>query len=333
MPELRKDYITDCWVVISTERAQRPSDFKKEPEIPTSKETCPFCPGREHMTPPEILAYRPGNTAPNTPGWWLRVVPNKFPALRIEGDVNHRIIQIFNKMNGVGAHEVIIESPEHDANIATVPLKQVEEIVNAYKDRYLDLKKDTRFKYMLLFKNHGRGSGASLSHPHSQLIATPMIPKHIMEELRDSYNYYSFTGGTCIYDEIVSTELEEKVRIVLENEYFITLSPYAPRFPFELWILPKRHDPYFEDMDDTERHYFAKILQETLSKYYKLLDNPPYNFYIHTAPCDGKDYRFYHWHLEITPRLTNPAGFERGTGFYINPMPPEEAARFLREGK
>ncbi|MEM3493369.1 MAG: galactose-1-phosphate uridylyltransferase [Thermoplasmata archaeon] len=333
MPELRKDYITDCWVVISTERAQRPSDFRREPEIPTSKDTCPFCPGREHMTPPEVLAYRPGNTAPNTPQWWLRVVPNKFPALRIEGDVNHRIVQVFNRMNGVGAHEVIIESPDHDATIATMPLKQVEEIVNSYKDRYLDLKKDTRFKYMLIFKNHGRGSGASLSHPHSQLIATPMIPKHIMEELRDAYNYYSFTGGTCIYDEIVSTEMEEKVRIVLENEYFITLSPFAPRFPFELWILPKRHDPYFEDMDDTERRYFASILQETLVRYYRLLDNPPYNFYIHTAPCDGKDYRFYHWHLEITPRLTNPAGFERGTGFYINPMPPEEAARFLREGK
>lgn len=331
MPELRKDYLTDTWVVISTERSKRPIRFRREHEEEDKPDNCPFCSGNEQMTPPEILAYRAPSSKSNTPGWWVRVIANKYPALRIEGEVDHRIFQVFNRMNGVGAHEVIIESPEHNHTIGTMPVKQIYEIIHAYTDRYVDLTRDFRFRYILIFKNHRRSAGASIFHTHSQLIATPIIPKHTMEETRTAHNYYELTGGTCIFDEIITSELEEKTRVVFENKHFITLSVYAARFPFEVWILPKRHEPHFENMTKEEKWALADMMKLLLERYYTILKDPPYNYYIHTAPCDRKDYRFYHWHIEVTPRITNPAGFERGTGFYINPLPPEDAAKYLRD--
>jgi len=335
MPELRKDYVTNGWVVISTERGSRPIDFKKQEEACTPAgpaPNCPFCVGKETMTPPEIMAYRSPGTLPNTPGWWIRTIPNKFPALRVEGDVNHRINHLYNRMNGVGAHEVLIETPEHCESIATLPDKQVQEIVNAYKDRYNDLSKDKRLKYILIFKNHGKEAGASLAHAHSQIIATPMVPRRIMEELEGARNYWYSTGGNCIFDDIIKKELEDKERIVVETDSFVALCPFAPRFPFETWILPKTHDPIFEDVAEEEKAKLAYILKWVLRSMYKHLGNPPYNYYIHTAPSDRNDYRFYHWHLEIMPRLSQAAGFERGSGFYINSVAPEDAARLLRMG-
>jgi UDPglucose--hexose-1-phosphate uridylyltransferase len=335
MPELRKDYVTNGWVVISTERGSRPIDFKKQeaPAAPPAPSpNCPFCTGNEAMTPPEIMAYRAPGTQPNTKGWWVRVTANKFPALRVEGDVNHRISHLRNTMNGVGAHEVLVETPEHNESIATLPVNQVEEILNAYKDRYNDLTKDRRLKYILIFKNHGKEAGASMAHPHSQIIATPMVPRRIMEELEGARNYWYSTGGNCIFDDIIRMEHEEKERIVLETDAFVALCPYAPRFPFETWILPKNHDPIFEDVGDEEKKKLAYILKWVLKTMYKRLGNPPYNYYIHTAPSDRNDYRFYHWHLEIMPRLSQAAGFERGSGFYINSVAPEDAARLLRMG-
>jgi len=328
MPELRKDYVTDTWVVFSAARAHRPGAFKKE-KLTTDPAKCPFCYGHEPMTPPEILAYRKDGQ-PNGPGWWIRCVPNKFPALQIEGEVHRRVNQLFHSVSGVGAHEVIVETPDHEVNLPALSDFQVQEIITAYKQRYLDLTRDKRFKYILIFKNHGVPAGASLSHPHSQLIATPIVPRRIMEEVNAVNRYYESMGGACIYCEIIETELEEEERIVSENDSFISLSPYAARFPFETWILPKAHEMSFEDLTDHERTPLAHILKDVLGRMDRILDDPPFNYYIHTAPCDRKETK-YHWHLEITPRLTETAGFERGTGFYINPVMPEDAAAILTE--
>jgi len=330
MPEIRKDYITNKWIVVATERAKRPDELRNKGEASSKPNICPFCPGNEHMTPPEVLAYRHANTAPNTQGWWVRCVPNKFPALRIEGDVDHRVNQLHNKMNGVGAHEVVIETPKHDECMAHMAEWQLMEVIHALRDRYNDLIKDSRFKYLLIFKNHGAEAGASMSHPHCQIIATPMIPKRIMEEINGAKRYYESSGGMCIYDDIIESELDLKERIIMDSSEFIALAPYAASFPFETWILPKKHDPSFEDISDKERADLAKVLKTVLKGIYDLLDNPPFNFILHTSPCDRNDYRFYHWHIEIIPRLTRVAGFEWGTGFYINPTPPEKAAEYMR---
>ena len=329
MPELRKDYVTDTWVVFSTVRGKRPQEAPAGARK-TDPAKCPFCVGHEHMTPPEVLAYRKGGT-PNGPGWWVRCIPNKYPALEVEGEVHRRVTQLFHSVNGVGAHEVIVETPEHEANLSELSDFQVQEVITAYKHRYLDLIKDKRFKYILIFKNHGEKAGASISHPHSQLIATPIVPRRIMEEVAAVERYYEATGGSCLYCEIVATELEEEKRVVSQNEKFVSISPYAARFPFETWILPRAHEMAFEDLTDDERTPFARMLKDVLGRMDRVLDDPPFNHYIHTAPCDRKESR-YHWHLEITPRLTETAGFERGTGFYINPVMPEDAAQILREG-
>jgi len=338
MSEIRKDYATNTWVVIATERGKRPSDLQdKAPgncvdrTASQKEENCPFCPGNEEKTPPEIGAFREPGSEENTPGWWVRTTANKFPALRIEGDVNYKVNHIFSRMNGIGAHEVVVEMPEHYECLATKTAADVEEVIQMYKDRYTDLTGDKRFRYILIFKNHGSRAGASLFHPHSQIIATPMIPRRIMDELESTKHYFHASGGYCLFTDIIKDELEAKERIIVDDEHFIALAPYASRFPFETWIIPKAEDPSFEDINEVEKKHLAKVLWTVLAKLYKLLGDPAYNYYIHTAPCDGKDYRFYHWHIEITPRLTHVAGFERGTGFYINPMPPEDAARYMRE--
>lgn len=332
MPELRKDYITDTWVVFSALRSQRPIQAKSPATVPADADSpCPFCPGNERLTPPEILAYRDNGRA-DGPGWWVRCVPNKYPALTIEGEVKRNVSQTFQSVSGIGAHEVIVETPDHMGKVGDLAEKQISEFLNAYKDRYVDLTGDRRFKYILIFKNHGAGAGASLGHPHSQLIATPIIPRRIMDELRAAQNFYEETGGTCIYDAVIDDEVEADTRIVLENDAFLVLCPYASRFPFEVWILPKEHEVHFEDMDDRQRRHLAALMKEVFGRMDTLLNDPPFNYYIHTAPCDRRDHRYYHWHVEVTPRLSQTAGFERGTGFYINSVPPEDAARLLREG-
>ena len=327
MPELRKDYITDTWVVFSPIRSKRPGTFHAE-NGHTDPDKCPFCQGKEHMTPPEILAYR-RTGGPNEPGWWVRCVPNAFPALMIEGELTRDVHQVFQRVSGIGAHEVIVETPEHDAHIPQMSEQQVQEIITAYRQRYLDLTRDKRFRYILIFKNRGARAGASISHPHSQLIAMPIVPRRIMEEVNAVNRYYHASGGTCLYCEVLDNELKVGTRIIAENGSFVSLSPYAARYPFETWILPKKHEMAFEDIADSERKPLAHILQDALARLYHVLDDPPYNYYIHTAPCDRQETR-YHWHLEITPRLVETAGFERGTDFYINPVMPEDAASILR---
>ena len=327
MPELRKDYVTDTWVVFSPSRSRRPSDYESQTRA-TAKSGCPFCPGHEGMTPPEILAYRKEGP-PNSPGWWIRCVPNAYPALQIEGELHRRITPIFHSMNGIGAHEIIVETPDHDAHLAELSDFQAQEVITAYKQRYLDLTRDKRFRYILIFKNHGEPAGASISHPHSQLIATPIVPRRVTDEVNGVTRYYEATGGVCLYCDLVATELREGARIVSENGAFVALSPFAARFPFETWILPKNHEMAFEDLTDAERAPLASMIKDVLGRLDHILGDPPFNYYIHTSPCDHREVR-YHWHLEITPRLTRMAGFERGTGFYINSVMPEDAASILR---
>lgn len=332
MPELRKDPIIGRWVIIATERAKRPSDFKNpEPRMTMNGQNCPFCVGNEFMTPPEILCIREPNSLPNSPGWQVRTIPNKFPALQIEGELERRGYGIYDMMNGIGAHEVIIETPEHDKSLADLETHYIENVLLSYRDRMLDLKKDTRFKYILIFKNHRSSAGASLDHSHSQLVATPIVPKRVKEELKGSLKYFNFKDR-CIFCDIVRQELKDKERIVIENEHFLAFTPYASRFPYEICIIPKAHMACYESISKDKIPTLARVLKNSLLKLKKLLDDPPYNYIIHTTPFSlPTDLKDYHWHIEIIPRITHVAGFEWGTGFYINPVKPEDAARNLRE--
>ncbi|MCX7000323.1 MAG: galactose-1-phosphate uridylyltransferase [Candidatus Sumerlaeota bacterium] len=329
MPELRKDPVIGRWVIIATERAKRPSAYV--PKVEQKKGgLCPFCFGNETHTPPEVLSYRPANTKKDTTGWWIRVVPNKFPALQVEGQPKRMGEGMYDKMNGVGAHEVIVESPEHNISIADMEEKQVEEIIWAYRDRCIELHKDLRFRYILIFKNHGREAGATLDHPHSQLIALPIVPKRVQEETAGAAKYYDYKER-CVFCDIIHQELGENVRIVAENDTFLSFLPFASRFPFETWIISKNHESYFIDIQKNGVADLARILKQTLRKIKYTLGDPPYNYLIHTTPFETDATPYYHWHIEVIPKLTSVAGFEWGTGFYINPTPPEDAASYLAE--
>ena len=329
MPELRKDPITGRWVIISSERGKRPTDFQNHS---SRKRTgfCPFCQGNERTTPNETLAYRDNGT-PNGPGWRLRVVPNKFPALQVEGDLNKQGEGLFDRMNGIGAHEVIIESPDHNATLAALSPRSMIEVLWAYRDRMEDLKNDPRFQYTLIFKNEGLSAGASLEHTHTQLIALPIVPIQVQEELDGAWRHYELKER-CIFCDIIRQETRRGTRVITENERFISLAPFAPRFPFETWIIPKHHCSCYSCSTNEEYTDLAAILQNTLKRMDRVLATPPYNYVIHTSPFRDERNEYYHWHIELMPKLTNVAGFEWGSGFYINPTPPEEAATFLREG-
>ena len=330
MPQLRKDPIIGRWVIISIERSKRPRDYNISSIRKSDEGFCPFCAGNESSTSPEVLAYREPNSSPNGPGWRLRVVPNKFPALKIEGTLDREGEGIYDLMNGVGAHEVIIESPNHDKAMADLSPEEMENVLNAYRERMHDLKRDIRFRYILVFKNHGAVAGASLEHSHSQLIALPIVPRNVAEEIEGTRNYYQLKER-CIFCDMIRQETREGSRIVLENENFLVICPFAPRFPFETWILPKTHKPNFETLPKEDLTSLSRILSRTLKKLAKGLNNPPYNFILHTNPINNdKDSSFYHWHFEIMPTLTRVAGFEWGTGFYINHTAPENAAEHLR---
>ena len=342
MPELRKCPITDRWVVISTERGRRPTDFAA-PSTGSAVDDaskCPLCEGKEEKTPHEIVAWRRTDSQPDKPGWQVRVIPNKFPALVIEGDVNRSGMGIFDMMSGIGAHEVIVESPNHTMTMAEMPEEAIEKVLWAYKQRITDLEKDKRFRYVLIFKNYGSAAGASLSHGHSQLIATPITPRYVKMELHNSRVYFQ-EKERCLFCDMIRQELGQGERLIYENEYFVVFAPLASRFPFENWVFPRRHHAGFQDLPDEERAQLARCLKDVLTRLKKTLNDPPFNYVLHTAPNavprPGKpDYwgtisYDYHWHIEIIPRLTKQAGFEWGSGLYINPTSPEEAAKYLRE--
>jgi UDPglucose--hexose-1-phosphate uridylyltransferase len=327
--ELRKDPVVGRWVIISAERGRRPTDFGPGP-VRTRSTRCVLCPGQEDDTPPEILAGRPPGSRPNTPGWSYRVVPNKFPALRIEGELEPTGEGPYDRMNGVGAHEVVIEAAEHDATLATMPPDAVADVLLAYRERMLDLKKDARFEYVLIFKNHGQAAGATLEHAHSQLIATPIIPVMVAAELAGGATYYEIKER-CVWCDIVRQERRSRRGLVVDTQGFVALAPFAPRFPFETWLLPGAHRAAYEESGVDELRALAGVLRDVLRRMNQVLNDPPFNFMLHTAPLREPALEHFHWHLEIIPQLTRVAGFEWGSGFFINPVAPEDAATALRE--
>ena len=338
MGELRKDQITGRWVIISTDRGKRPTDFPLDIKENKGKQSCPFCPGNEGLTPPEIYALRPEGGRKDSTGWKIRVVPNKYPALGIDFPLTKKGIGFYDQMSGFGAHEVIIESIDHEKTIEDLSVEEIQDVVTICQDRIVDLHKDVRFRYVLLFKNEGPQAGASLSHPHSQLIATPITPKRVKEELAGAEAYYR-QKERCVFCDTIAYEREEGVRLVYENEHFITYCPFASRFPFEMCLLPKHHELNFHESRAHIRD-LAQCLKVTMEKLDGVLNHPQYNYVFHTAPnlFPRRGYwhtinEDFHWHLEIMPRLTKVAGFEWGTGFYINPTSPEDAAKYLREAK
>jgi UDPglucose--hexose-1-phosphate uridylyltransferase len=337
MPELRIDPIIGRWVIIATERGKRPSDYAAQPVEVLDPSKNPFAEGNEHLTPPEIFAFRDPRSKPNEAGWQVRVVPNKFPALRIEGNLEKEGQGMYDKMNGIGAHEVVIETPNPNLQLEQQSVEGVARVLEAYKVRMQDLLRDARFRYILIFKNFGRQAGASISHPHSQLIATPVTPKRVKEKLSGAMQYYAFKDR-CIFEDVLKQEIREGVRLIYENAGFVAFCPFAARFPFEITILPRRQCAYYSEIHADEILLLADVLKVTLQKLSKALNQPQYNYIIHTAPARYAHHGYwstieqdYRWHIEILPRLTLIAGFEVGTGFYINPTPPEESAKYLRE--
>ena len=330
MPDLRKDPIVGRWVIIAHERAKRPHDFKGEAQAQRSGDGCPFCEGHEAETPGEVAAYREDDSAPNGPGWSVRVIPNRFPALKMEGSLEKRGDGIYDTMAGVGAHEVIVESPRHHISMTELDLDTIREVLWIYRDRLVDLKQDPRFLHGILFKNVGSAAGASLEHTHSQLIVTPIVPVSVWEEMTGALEFYNYRGR-CIYCDMIRQETETKSRIVCRTDLFTAFCPYASRFPYEMWILPNAHSSHYENIAKASVEDLGTVLSQALRRLENVLDRPAYNYIVHTAPFDHQEQPHYHWHIEIIPRLTKIAGFEWGSGFYINPVPPEDAARQLRE--
>jgi len=337
MPELRKDPVIGRWVIIATERAKRPSDFTGQQKHVEETGDCPFCSGYEDKTPPEIFAVREPKTSPNRPGWSVRDVPSMFPLMQIEGNIDRQGRGLYDQMNGIGAHEIIIETPKHIANIADLEVKQIAAVFDVYIQRIKDLEQDERIKYVLLYKNYGVAAGGSpIRHCRTQLMALPVNPKRVKEELVGARRYYEYRER-CIFCDMIRQECSTHTRVIERVDGFIAFTPYASRFPFEVWILPEDHGCDFHQLENTKG--LARIMKLVMKKLSKALDDPPYNYILHTAPFRRMssagfwktiDYD-YHWHLEIMPRLTKIAGFEWGSGFYINPMSPEDAAKYLKD--
>jgi UDPglucose--hexose-1-phosphate uridylyltransferase len=329
MPELRKDPIVARWVIVAKSRAERPHDFEAPPLV-RRQSRCPFCEGNEDETPEEVLAYRTPGSLPNRPGWRVRVVRNKFPALHHDGDLNKHTDGLYHTMEGVGSHEVIVESPKHLVSTSHLTEGELGEVLAIYRDRLVDLRKDPRLAYGMIFKNVGTAAGASLEHTHSQLIATPIVPINVWEEMTGSLEFYNYRGR-CVYCELIQKELAAEQRIVVDGRGFIAFCPFASRFPFETWVVPKVHASHYESLDGNAEVDLAAVLKEVIGRLETALDQPSYNYILHTSPFDTQALKHYHWHIEIMPSLTRAAGYEWGSGFYINAVPPEEAAAVLRK--
>lgn len=337
MPELRKNPLSGQWVVLSPERLQQPVYLKPgKYEDSKFQEENPFLWGHEHHTPPEVFALRDQGSSPNQPGWRVRVVPNRFPVLRVEGSLEKEAVGFYDRMSGVGAHEVVIETPDPKLALELQPLSGVVDILTAYRARMLDLSGDERFRYILIFKNSGSLSGATLPHPHSQVIAMPIIPKTIEQKMQSARHYFEEKDRN-LFEDILRYETEFGRRMIYENAGFIVFCPYASRFSFETCILPRRQSASFSEISDSDLVLLADALKQTLLTYHRGLSVPSYNFVFHTSPLKRSNADLsptldldFRWHVEIWPRLGGIGGFELGTGFHITPMPPEEAALFLR---
>jgi len=339
LSEFRWDALKGAWIITVNQRERQPREFMVERQKPETT-LCPLCPGQEAKTPNEVFAIRPDKAPANGPDWKVRVVPNKFPLLRIEGDLNPQGDGLYRSMRGIGAHEVIIETPDHRRSLAQLDLTETTLVLQAYRARLFDLRKDPRFRHLQIFKNHGVEAGSPLPHSHSQLMAVPITPPVTRNELNACRAHFH-DKGRCLVCDLLAAEIADGRRVVFNDGRFLLLAPYASCFPFELRLFPLQHSHDFALQDDTELAHCARAIQEMLRRLYALLQDPPYNFILHTAPPsrppNGKPGYWetlaldYHWHIELVPRLNQIAGFEWGSGFFINPMPPEEAANFLRE--
>lgn len=324
--ELRQDLVTGDWVIIATGRAKRPDDFFvsqnewKNDDI----ETCPFEDPVASGQEKDILLYQvPGGD------WSLRVFPNKYPAL-MRGKIPKAISEgPYTAMTGSGYHELVVPR-EHKRHIALLEVARVAEIFDAYQDRYMDLMRRRNIKYIGIIHNHGKKAGASIAHPHSQILAIPVVSPYIRLELEGAERYRK-NNRACVYCEMIQYEKKVKTRVVVENEAFIAFCPFASRSAFEIWVLPKKHNPYFERLANEDKLQLAEVFQGAINALYVALGNPDYNFYIHTSPCDGNDYPSFHWHIEILPQTSTWAGFELSTGIEISTIQPEVAAEFLRK--
>jgi UDPglucose--hexose-1-phosphate uridylyltransferase len=330
MSELRQNLISRDWVIIATERAKRPDQFvksdKDKKELPVYQPNCPFCPGNEKQAPPET--YRVGDDK----SWRVRVVPNKFAALAPEGEKIRKLEGIQRSMSGVGYHEVIVEHQKHNITTALLSVKEVEDIIKAYKERYKAVKQDKRVESIIIFKNHGEAAGTSLEHPHSQLVATPVVPTQIRQRMEEAIRYFDDTGE-CVFCHTLRDELKTKERIVMETEHFAAFIPYAALSPFHIWIQPRRHSSCFDDITDNEMADMAKILKTILAKLYHGLNNPDFNYTIRSIQTKLCQTEYFHWYISIIPRLSKAAGFELGSGMFISTALPEACAKFLREVK
>jgi len=334
--ELRFDLISKDWVVIATGRAKRPELFKKEKKEKQeiSKKLCPFCQIKTKEKP--TLIYNSGKVVFLKKGdkiirdWTTIALPNKFPAFLPQPKLEERMEDhLYKTMNAVGFHEVVI-TRDHKKSIAQFPLKQVKELIDLYQERYSSLMKEKFVKYVSIFHNHGAEAGATISHPHSQIITTPLIDVDLEKSLFNSKKYFQ-KNKKCVYCRLNDWERKVKERIVFENKDFLVICPFASKSAFEVIVSPKSHLPYFEKITEKQKRLLSEAFKIALSKLYKGLNDPAYNFYLHTAPCDGKKYPYYHWHWTILPKTSTWAGFEIGTRIEISTIEPEKAAEYLRK--
>ncbi len=337
--EVRKDYLLNRWIVIATERGRRPTDFAKKEKEKAKKGVCPLCPGNEHMTPPAILVYLKSGKrirkAKDKNGlrhknWLIRCVPNLYPAFTPPKKKTSRrqIMKSSDLVVAVGHHEVLVESPIHDGHPADAKISQLVHVINAYIDRLRELSEKPYVKYISIFRNHGLEAGASLSHAHSQIIATPFIPRVVEKELEASRKFWK-QNKKCVFCDILEKELDGP-RFILESSDNVAFAPWASVHPLEFWIFPKKHEITLLGMSQSEVKSFAKTLKACLSGLKGLLNDPPYNFGFHLV-TNKSTCRYYHWHLEVYPKLAVWAGFEKSTGMYINTVTPEAAAESLRK--
>jgi UDPglucose--hexose-1-phosphate uridylyltransferase len=325
MAEIRKDYLLDRWVIISEKRAFRPKPKeKKRKKEPSISKKCPFCPGNEKMST-TIL------TKPSSKKWKIRLVENKYPAVFKDDKFNESFKKLATKKTGYGSHYLLVDVPRHNLHPGSYTQKQWKLWFDTIKDVFNMEASDENIQYVLAFKNHGLEAGASQPHPHSQIISLPAVPFLINEEMAAADDYYVFEGK-CVFCEIIKKESRAKKRVVFENKDVIAFCPYAPLWPFEVWIFPKEHSPNIQ-MSEKSETAVLKALGKVLKTYYKVLDDPPFNFYLHTAYVRMRDHvaQKYHFHIEINPRLEKDAGFELGAGMNITSISPEEAAKILRK--
>ncbi|OWK44298.1 galactose-1-phosphate uridylyltransferase [Fimbriiglobus ruber] len=334
LPEYRRDPVSGRWVVIAPERSARPMTLAHaEPHHRDAdgRAECPFCEGMEHDTPHETYALRAPDTVPDGPGWRLRVVPNKFPAVRPIAEVVAKSRDTFFEARpGFGRHEVVIECARHVSDPVALSDDEFRDVLLAYRDRVAALSSDPRCEYVTVFKNVGAEAGASLAHLHSQIVATPMVPDAVVAELAGANAYYT-REGRCVFCDIIARDLADGRRVVAESTHFIALAPFAPRFAYETWVLPKEHDSRYETLTDIRAGELAGLMRRVLAGLDRVLRSPAYNYYLHTGPARSAALPHYHWHIEIAPRTARAAGFEWGSGWFINAVPPERAAEELRE--